>query len=79
MSWFTAIASYVVIWWVVLFAVLPLGVRSQSEHGHIATGTEPGAPANPQLGRKAVITSAIAGGLWLALFVVVSVFFADYR
>lgn len=56
----SALAVYFVIWWTVLFAVLPFGVRSQAETGDIAQGTEPGAPALPGLRRKAVITSLIA-------------------
>ena len=45
MSLTTAIAIYFIIWWVVLFAVLPWGVRSQEESGAVAPGTDPGAPA----------------------------------
>jgi predicted secreted protein len=56
----SALAVYFVIWWTVLFAVLPFGVRSQSETGEVVEGTEPGAPALPGLGRKAAITSLIA-------------------
>ncbi len=52
MSVTTAIAIYFIIWWVVLFAVLPFGVRSQQESGAVAPGTDPGAPAVPQLMRK---------------------------
>ena len=36
----TAIAIYFLIWWIVLFAVLPWGVRAQGEEG--APGTDPG-------------------------------------
>ena len=36
----TAIAIYFIIWWVVLFAVLPFGVRSQEESGAVEPGTE---------------------------------------
>lgn len=56
----SALAVYFVIWWTVLFAVLPFGIRSQAEVGEIVAGTEPGAPALPGLLRKALITSAIA-------------------
>ena len=42
----TAIAIYFLIWWIVLFAVLPWGVRAQGEEG--APGTDPGAPRVPQ-------------------------------
>ena len=41
----TVIAIYFIIWWVVLFAVLPWGVHSQQESGEVAPGTDPGAPA----------------------------------
>ncbi len=42
----TAIAIYFVIWWIVLFAVLPWGVRSQEESGSVSPGTDPGAPVD---------------------------------
>jgi predicted secreted protein len=68
MGWVTGIAVYVVIWWTVLFAVLPWGVRPNGEAGK---GFEPGAPANPRLLMKALATSAISAVLWLALYAVV--------
>ncbi|MCS0497811.1 DUF1467 family protein [Ancylobacter mangrovi] len=56
----TYIAIYFIVWWVVIFAVLPFGVRSQHEDGKVEDGTEPGAPQRPQLLRKALITSVVA-------------------
>jgi len=53
----TAIAIYFIIWWVVLFAVLPWGVRSQEESGAVAPGTDPGAPVVPAIWRKLVWTT----------------------
>lgn len=61
-------AIYFTIWWTVLFAILPLGVRSLHEDGGGATGTDPGAPSNPQIKRKAIITtivSAVVFGLFV--------------
>ena len=57
MSVTTAIAIYFVLWWVVLFAVLPWGIRSQEESGAISPGTDPGAPSIPALWRKLVWTT----------------------
>jgi len=54
------LAVYFVIWWTVLFAVLPFGVRSQSEAGSVDDGTDPGAPVAPALLKKALITSVVA-------------------
>ena len=39
------LAIYFIMWWLVFFAVLPWGIRSQHEHGDIVPGTDPGAPA----------------------------------
>ena len=47
MSLATAIAIYFIIWWVVLFAVLPWGVRSQEEGGDVVSGTDPGRARDP--------------------------------
>ena len=54
----TAIAVYFLIWWVVLFAVLPWGVRAQGEEG--VPGTDPGAPLVPHLRAKLVWTTLVA-------------------
>ena len=54
----TVIAIYFLIWWVVLFAVLPWGVRAQGEGG--APGTDPGAPLVPRLKAKLVWTTVVA-------------------
>lgn len=61
----SGIVVYMVIWWTVLFAVLPIGVRRASEPGR---GEERGAPERPDLKRKAVITSLVAAVLWLAFY-----------
>jgi predicted secreted protein len=58
------IAIYFVIWWVVLFAVLPFGVRSQHDTGEVVQGTEPGAPVRPRFLLKFLITSLIAALVW---------------
>ena len=60
MSLPTSIAIYFIIWWVVLFAVLPWSVRSQQEQGTVTPGSDPGAPAIPSLKRKLVWTTIIA-------------------
>ena len=65
MSWATGVMVYLVIWWIILFAVLPLGVRRVENPG---LGQDPGAPERPQLLRKAIITTVVAAVLWLAFY-----------
>jgi predicted secreted protein len=60
MSVTTAIAIFFLIWWIVLFAVMPWGVRSQQEGGEIVPGTDPGAPTFPRLFRKLVWTTGVS-------------------
>ena len=56
----TAIAIYFLVWWIVLFAVLPWGVRNQEESGEVSPGTDPGAPAVHKVWMKLVWTTVIA-------------------
>ena len=69
MGWFTGIVVYILVWWVSLFAVLPLWVRPADASGQ---GHDAGAPEHPRLLRKAAVTTAIAAVIWLAIFIVVS-------
>jgi len=66
----TAAAIFFLIWWVVLFAVLPWGVRSQRESGVIVPGTDPGAPAIPNLKWKLLWTTIVSLVVFGACYVV---------
>ncbi len=66
----TAIAIFFLIWWVVLFAVLPIGVRSQHEDGETVPGTDPGAPTIPRLGRKLLWTTLVSAVIFAGCYVV---------
>lgn len=63
----SAFAVYFVIWWITLFAILPLGMRTQDEEGEIVPGTVGSAPARFR-GRRVVIlttlVSAVIYGTW---------------
>ena len=72
MSWRIAIGLYLVIWWTVLFAVLPFGVRSQAESGEIVPGSEAAAPIHPMLWRKALITTVLAAFILALVWVVIT-------
>ncbi len=60
----SALAIYFVVWWVVLFAVLPFGVRSQHEEGGGVEGTDPGAPVAHGMMRKLIWTTIISAVLF---------------
>ena len=67
----TMFAIYVVCWWVVLFAVLPLGMSKQTETPP-TDGSQWGAPADPQLKKKFITTTWVSVIVWA--FVILLVF-----
>ncbi len=68
-----AVAVFLTIWFTVLFAVLPIGIRSQQEMGEVTPGTEPGAPTAPRLWMKAGLTTLIAIVVFVLLVIVLRV------
>lgn len=60
MSLIFAIAIYFVVWWIVLFAILPFGVTTQEEAGKVIPGTSESAPAAPNLKPKLIATTVVA-------------------
>jgi predicted secreted protein len=68
----SAIAIYFVIWWTVLFAVLPFGVRNADEAGEaVQQGHEAGAPVVHGLVKKFLITTAIAAAVFAAVYLAI--------
>ena len=73
MSPFTLFAYYMLFWWGTLFAVLSVGLRTQSEEGEIVTGTEPSAPAKLRLWRNLLLNTILSGVLFGAWYYVTQV------
>ena len=57
MSFAFSLALYFIIWWTVLFAVLPFGVRTQDEDGVVVPGTPGSAPTKPRFQMVLVVTT----------------------
>ena len=72
MSPITWVGIYLIIWWTVLFGVLPLGTITHAEAGiDRGDGGDPGAPVDPKLKRKFFTTTWVAAVVWLILFGVI--------
>ena len=71
MNWFTGCVLYVLIWWVVLFAVLPFGVRNHAEAGvERPAGTDAGAPVAPRMGLKLLATTVVSAILFAVSYAI---------
>ena len=65
MNWFSGIVVFVIIWWLVFFMTLPIGIRSPDEAGvEVEQGHAPSAPVRPRLLLKAGVTTAVSIVLW---------------
>jgi predicted secreted protein len=72
----TGIATYIVVWWIVLFAVLPWGVRPPET---FVPGQAESAPENPRLLLKAGVTTLIAAVIWVGIYLVVQSDLISFR
>lgn len=77
MSLTMSIALYFIIWWTTLFAVLPLGVRTQGEAGEVVPGTPESAPATPHILRICLINTAVATVVFALVWTVIRFGLAD--
>lgn len=64
------LALYGLIWFVVLFAVLPLRVTTQQEEGEVVRGSAPSAPSHPHLLWKFGVTSLVAALVYALVYLV---------
>ena len=62
-----AFILYAVTWFMVFFCVLPLRITSQQMTGEVVPGTPKSAPADHLVGKKAIITTFVTLGLWVAM------------
>lgn len=57
MDWFAASIVFAIVWWLVLFMVLPFGAQPPDE---VEPGMATSAPARPRIALKFLITTLIA-------------------
>jgi len=61
MTLVSGLMVFIVLWWVVLFAVLPFGVRPEENP---KKGFATSAPENPHLKNKFLATTVLAAIIW---------------
>lgn len=78
MGWFISFVVFALVWWTVLFCVLPVGVRPNPT-GDVEEGGWRGAPERPMLGRKLIWTTVISVVVWAAIVGVVESNIISFR
>ena len=70
MNWYTGLATYAIIWGLVMFMVLPWGVR-RIDPEDLGTVEDPGAPEKPRMVMKVAITTVISGVIFGFVYLVI--------
>lgn len=73
----SGVVLYIMIWWVTLFAMLPVGTQPQAEAD--STSGWRGAPLQPRLVRKLVLTTVVASVVWGGAYLVISSDYLSFR
>ena len=64
-----AIIIFISIWWIVFFSVLPFGIKSQNiTFKDDLHGNDPGAPKNPRILKKFLITTLITSIIFAVIY-----------
>ena len=80
MSTTGSLIVYISIWWIVFFSVLPLGIRSQNaKFSDNLGGNDRGAPKNPNIGKKFLITTLITSVIFLIIYYLTSQDYLNLR
>lgn len=74
MSYFTFFAIYFVVWWITLFACLPIGLKTQAEANDVVPGSVESAPHRFQARKVLLLTTVISAILCAAWWVAVARF-----
>ncbi|HWK14671.1 MAG TPA: DUF1467 family protein [Rhizobiaceae bacterium] len=74
MSWISVFAIFFIIWWVVLFATLPFGLRTQDDDGEVTLGTTSSAPRGPHM-RRAFLRTTIVTIIIFGIYYVATVYY----
>ena len=72
----SAIVVYVLVWWLVFFCTLPMGIETQAKN---TDGSMPGAPKKAGIKRKAILASVISFVIWAIIEVIIHLHLISYR
>ena len=67
MAIFSAIVLFAMIWFITLLIVVVIRQPSQADTGTVVKGTHAGAPAEPQMRKRFLITTGVTIALWAPL------------
>eukprot|EP01035_Chromulina_nebulosa_P064437 gene64437-88121_t len=73
MPWYSIFAEYFICWWLTLFMVLPIGLRTQGEANSVVNGSVASAPARFRPWRIFLMNTLVAAILYAIWYCVTEV------
>ena len=68
-----SIVIFVIIWWVIFFSVLPIGIKHNDKpFKNNLEGNDPGAPKNPNILKKFLYTTLITSLIFVGIYYIVA-------
>jgi predicted secreted protein len=73
MNWIAYVATFFIFWWLILFMVMPFGLKTQDDDGNVTLGTVASAPRGPHMLRAMLWTTLLTLLFVGAVYLVVDV------
>ena len=68
-----SIIIYVIIWWIIFFSALPIGIKHDDKRfNDNLEGVDPGAPKNPNILKKFLYTTLITTLIFIGIYYIVN-------
>ena len=77
MSLTGSLIIFIIIWWIVFFALLPIDVNREKKQN--IKGIDPGAPENPKIVKKFVYSTLITSIIFIIIFLLVKYEYLNIR
>jgi len=78
MSYIEMLVVYVILWWLVLFMVLPFGI-TRVDPDTLLPGQDPGSPAKGRMVMKLIVTSGISAILLVIYYFIATSGLISFR
>lgn len=81
MDWFSGVIVYLLIWWVMIFCILPLRLNNDKEIDDAQKVSEgiAAAPNVPMVKKKMLIVTMISAFIWVVIYLLISADIISFR
>lgn len=79
MNFVSGLVVFTMIWWTVIFCVLPIGLSKTQEEAEEGEYIAPGAPSSVNMKQKLFLTTVISIVLWVLVYILIDIEIINFR